>query len=89
MIVQSLINLSALVNTTHITIKQKDWVLVVYFHHCCSMAGIILYAGLPTSTLPAAHLMHACSTLLPEASTHLFKMLEDFSESANIDVQSL
>ena len=31
------INLSALVNTTHVTINEKDWVLVVYFHHCYTM----------------------------------------------------
>ena len=64
------INLSALVNTTHVTIKQKDWVLVVYFHHRYTMMHISSYAGLPTYTLPAAHLMHSCSPLLLEASTH-------------------
>ena len=53
MIVPS-IDLSALVNTTLITINQKDWVLVMYPHHHCIMGCIPSYAGLPTSTLPAA-----------------------------------
>ena len=69
MIVPS-IDLSALIDTTHITIKQKDWVSVVFFHHHVTMVHIYLYAGLPTSTLPAAHLMHAHSLLMQEASTH-------------------
>ena len=70
-----LIDISALVDTIHVTINQKDQVLVVYFHHRCTMVHISSYAGLSTSTLPAAHLMHACLSLLPEASTHFPRIL--------------
>ena len=56
------INLSTLINTTHVTIKQKDQVLVMYFHHCSTMMSIYLYAGLLTSILLAAYLKH---TYLP------------------------
>ena len=65
MIVPS-INLSALVDTNQVTSKQKDQVLVMYFHHCGTMMHVSLYAWLPTFTLPAAHLMHTCSPFLPK-----------------------
>ena len=65
-----LIDLSALFDTIHITINKKDHVSVVYLHHHAIMANIPSYAGLQTSTLPAALLMCACSPLLPEAATH-------------------
>ena len=63
MIVPS-INLSALVDATHVTINQKDQVSVMYFHHHCTVAHIFSSAGLLTSYLTAAHLMHACLPLL-------------------------
>ena len=69
MIVPS-INLSTLVNITHVTINWKNWVLVVYFHHDCTMVHKSWNAGLPTSTLPAAHSLHAPLPLLLKASTN-------------------
>ena len=69
-----LIHLSALVDTTHIKVNQKDHVFVVYFHHHCIMVHIPLYAGLTTSTLPAAHLTIASLSLLMEASTHFHRI---------------
>ena len=57
---------------TPLTSKQirKDWVLVTYSHHHDTDRSISSYAEIPTSTLPAAHLMHTWLPLLPEASTY-------------------
>ena len=49
----------ALVDTTHVTIKQKDQILVMYSHHHGTVMCLSFYAGCPTFTSPAAHLMHA------------------------------
>ena len=65
-----LIDLSALFDTTHATINQKDLVLVVFVQHCCTMECIPMCPGLPTSTLLGACLMHSCLPLLLEASTN-------------------
>ena len=64
-------DLSVFVDTTHVTIKQKDHVLVVYSHHHVTMMHISLYTVLPTSTLPTTHSIHSHLPLLLEASTHV------------------
>ena len=54
--------------------NRNDRVLVVYPHHHGTMVHVSLYAGLPTSSLPAAHSMHACLPLPPEVSTHFHRI---------------
>ena len=63
-----LIILCALIDTTHVTIKQKKKVLVVYSDHHGTVMHISLYAGHLTSTLPAAHLNHTCMLAISTGS---------------------
>ena len=78
-----LIDLSTLVDNTHVTINLKDHA----FGHAHSPllyldASFIFYAGLPTSTLPAALSLHARFPLLLEASAH-FPWIKSMLTSAN------
>ena len=59
--VPSLIDLRALVKSSHAKIIQKDCILVVHFHPLGTVMHLLLYVGLPTSTLPAvSQCMHTC-----------------------------
>ena len=70
MIAPSLIDLRALVKSSHVTINQKDHILVVHFHHLGTMTLFTIICRTSNIYFASCPSMHACTSLLPEALTH-------------------
>ena len=66
MIVPSLINVRALVKSSHATINQKGCILVMHFQNW----GTMMHFTIVHRTSNSCPSIHACLPLLPEASTH-------------------